>query len=84
MDSIKAYAKASSQDWSAEDFDSAIQDGLGFLWRGEYRDFCTTHADSEILKEAFKEAKVCILRNQSGFAKKFFRSQKCVRNGSFC
>ncbi|BAM32889.1 hypothetical protein HCBAA847_1659 [Helicobacter cinaedi CCUG 18818 = ATCC BAA-847] len=71
MDSIREHAKASSQDWSAEDFDSAIQDGLGFLWRGEYESFCIEHADSEILKKAFKEAKACILRGKSGFVKSF-------------
>ncbi len=71
MDSIKAYAKASSQGWNAEDFDSAIQDGLGFLWKGEYESFCIEHADSEILKENFEQAKTCILRDKSGFVKSF-------------
>lgn len=71
MDSIIKHSKSLSQGWTAEDFDSAIQEGLGFLWRGEFEDFCTTHADSEILKKAFEEAKACILRKQSGFVKSF-------------
>lgn len=71
MDSIRKYAKASSQDWTAEDFDSAIQDGLGFLWKGEWESFCIEHADSEILKERLEEAKACILRGKSGFVKSF-------------
>ena len=75
MDSIREYAKGISQDWTAEDFDSAIQDGLGFLWKGEWEDFCITHADSEILKEAFEEAKACILRDKSGFIKSFLGSK---------
>lgn len=71
MDSIKTYTKGISQEWSAEDFVSAIQDGLGFLWKGEHESFCIEHADSEILKKAFEEAKACILRDKSGFVKSF-------------
>lgn len=83
MDSIIKHCKSLSQDWTAEDFDSAILDGLAFLWRGEWESFCTTHADSAILKEAFEEAKVCILRNQSGFVKSFLGGKDASETALF-